>query len=216
MAWRRRTFRSINQGTSPNSTSRLLRSIVGFIIDELKQPLAKLSGPITQPETFERDLIVILQAAYTWGVTAKGEIKDHDLEPFAVKPLTKWDPERMESFEPVHLPILSGRGIISPVALGMICRSVIDSNMTTKVEPRAQVLVQEWFGSDIRNGKGQSALHHYPPSSTHQSTEDRTHDPPSNTPASSVIVAQLPSTHSTSIETTGGKKSAWRRFLCCL
>lgn len=106
-------------------------------------------------------LRAVLVSALEWNRTAKTDIVKYDLEPFAIPPLSPWNPDQMESFERLSRTVERNRPIISPISFGLNGSVALGGRRVTYVQQKAHVLVEEWFrdgpGIESRNSSGLSS-----------------------------------------------------------
>lgn len=123
-------------------TERISTSIVTTLPIDLS-PLAK--GPDSNILiSFMSGLDKLVKTAYDWNTTAKRDVLDYDLEPFAPFPHAAWDPVRMAAFEVGTIPQPRER-IVAPVSLGLVASAESGTGRISEVQEKAQVLVDAWF-----------------------------------------------------------------------
>ena len=138
-------FRSIDATISEMRVTELVQKINSSIESSLQHALRLGTSEKIPLDPFTARLDVTLRAAYAWNRTAKREAEKYACAPYLVRPGTRWDPSRMESFERLYVPVSHGSKIISPVSLGLIANVTHSGEYASHVQLKAHVLVEEWF-----------------------------------------------------------------------
>jgi hypothetical protein len=128
--------------------SESIQAATKTIQTEILGAMRGLIDESSLPPSFTNTIQQILQSAYEWNGNIEHGVGKYAFTPFFIEPLSKWDPERMESFERLrrmHVP--DGSQIICPVSLGIMgSRSHGEGKpRTLYVQQKAHVLVKEWF-----------------------------------------------------------------------
>jgi len=144
--WRSKRFQFIETSVDNVRRASLLRSISDSIQKAWLDSLDSLPGNLDAlPTAFITDMEAILGIAYEWHRVVKVEVAKYDLEPFAVQPLSPYDPAQMEPFERMRTQIANERPIISCVSLGLLASTALERQRVSHVQFKTKVVVEEWL-----------------------------------------------------------------------
>jgi len=143
--WRCMRFRSMDTTINDDRITELVQKASSSIQSGLQRALQLGESEKILLDGFTARLEAALRAAYTWNRTAKREAEKYSRTPFLVKPGSRWDPSRMESFERLRVPVSRDSKVISPVSLGLEANVVRSGEDAPRVQLKAQVLLEEWF-----------------------------------------------------------------------
>lgn len=146
-SWRSRAFGSIEASINAAQKAGLFRDVATSIQRAWLDGLNALPGDLPPlPSAFMAQIENILSTAYEWNRVVKMEVVKYDFEPFAFKPLSTYDPERMEPFE-LRRPVQAGGKIVSSVSLGLLGSIAMGGRRVSHVQHKARVLLEEWFSN---------------------------------------------------------------------